>query len=179
MAQTLETKLVPWVRTMQIILAGLCAGPIVFAGILLAIGSQKPENPAPLAGQQVEADGDGLIEKIALGVGVLAIFSQGVVGRVVTDAAAKAAVGENQPGESAEALAGAYQTGLIVASAINEGGAFFNLVAYMITQSPWNMAMAALLVCSNAAKFPTVAKVANWAEAKARQLSEEAALKPM
>lgn len=176
MPESLEAQLTPQVRVMQIILAGLCAGPILFAAILLAIGSQKPREPAPLAGQQAEANGDELIEQIALGFGVLAIFVQGVVGRVVTDGGAKAALRASGPGGATEALAGAYQTGLIVSSAINEGGAFFNLVSYLITQSPWNMAMAALLVMSNVAKFPTVTKVANWAEAKAKQMNEEAAL---
>lgn len=170
---TLQDRLAEPVRTMQIISAALIMGPIAFAIVVLAIGDQGPGDPAPIQGQAAAAPAVDPLQTIGLVVGLVAIFAQNVLGRVVSEAGVKAAL--TADGDRVESLAGAYQTGLIVALAVNEGAAFLNLIAYMISPSVWNLAMAGLLIVSNAVKFPTVGRVATWIEMRERRIEDEKA----
>jgi len=167
----LAEKLTPLVRTMQIINAAMILAPVVFAGIVLVIGDQGPVNPAPLRGQPAAPNRGAPLETVGLVSGLAAIVVQGIAGRSIAAAGVKTALAAD--GDRVESLAGAYQTGLVVSLAINEGAAFLNLIAYMFSPNPWNLAMAGLLILANATKFPTVNRVITWVDACERRLKDE------
>ena len=173
-AADLRRRLAPQVRVMQIIVGAMLFGTVVFGAVVLVIGDQQAQAPAPIQGKQVEPTGGGPIATIALVVGLVGLFAQQVAGRVVTDQAARKAyqVAPDEP----EKLGEAYMTGLVVACAICEGAAFFNLIAHMVSRSPLNLAMAGLLAASIAIKLPFLERVADWVEAKLRRFREEASL---
>lgn len=172
---SLETKLAPQVRTMQLIVSAMVVVPLIFAGVVIAIGAQGPQNPAPINGQMVPQRGGVAMGQIALVVGLVALLVQQLMGRWVTGQAVQNL--RVQAMAEPERLGEAFLTGTVVSCAINEGAAFLNLIAYMGSQSPYNLGMGVLLILSNAVKWPTVAKVAAWTEAKVRQLRDEAALR--
>ena len=166
--EPLEAKLAKPTRTMQIVVAAMVVVPLIFAGVVLVIGSQEPQEPAPIQGQMPERQGGAVVGNLAMVVGLFCLFIQSVMQKFVTKQAvqnlAVQAMGEP------ERLGEAYLTGLVVSGAINEMAAFLNLIAYMSSQSVYNLGMALLLVTSNALKMPTVKKVAAWARATAEQL---------
>ncbi|CAN0339703.1 unnamed protein product [Ectocarpus sp. 4 AP-2014] len=174
-ADTLETKLAPQVRTMQIVVLAMVVVPLIFAGVVLVIGAQGPENPAPIQGEMIPQRGGATMGRIALGFGLVAMLAQQLMGRYVTSQAVQnlkvQAMGEP------ERLGEAFMTGTVVSCAINEGAAFLNLIAYMASQSPYNLGMGLLLIASNAIKWPTLGKVAAWARMTAKRLKEERELK--
>lgn len=171
----LETKLAPQVRTLQIIVLAMIIVPLIFAGVVLAIGAQGPQDPAPINGEMVPQRGGAAMGQIALVFGLVALFVQQLMGRYVTGQAVKnlsvQAMGEP------ERLGEALLTGTVVSCAINEGAAFLNLIAFMASQSPYNLGMALLLIASNAMKWPTVGRAADWARTTGRRLREEAELR--
>lgn len=170
----LPQKLSQQVRTMQIIVLAMIVVPLIFAGVVLAIGSQAPQEPAPIRGEVIPK-GDGLvvIERLALLVGLVALVAQQWMGRFVTGQAIKNLTlrAMHEP----ERLGEAYLTGLVVSGAINEMAAFLNLIAYMQSQSKLNLGMALVLIASTAIKWPWLDKVADWARDTAERLREEAA----
>lgn len=159
---TLEEELAPQVRTMQIIVAAMAGVPLLFMVVAQVMGDL--------------GDGDNLqiLVKLGLAVGLLSVVMQNILGRVVCEQSAKSIAGRvaTQP----EALGGSYLSGLIVSVAICEGAAFLNLIAYLFEQSPWNLAMAGLLILVAASKFPTLGGVAAWVRRTVRQMEDEAEL---
>lgn len=158
---SLEDRLSSQVRTMQVVFAAMVVVPLVFAGVVYAIGSQAPQNPAPLRGQVVGWTGGPVVERIALVAGLAAVALAPSLGGVVTRMARSNLVrqGLDEPERRSEA----HLTGLVVTGATNEMAAFVNLIAYMATQSPWAMGMGLLLIASNAARFPTMRRAVAWA----------------
>lgn len=166
----LEQKLTTQVRTMQIIVVAMVVVPLIFAGVVLVIGAQTPEEPAPINGQVAPAaQGQLVVERMAMAAGLAAIFLQQVMGRHVRGQAVQNLI--RQVMAEPARLGEAYLTGLVVSGAINEMAAFLNLIAYMNSQSPFNFGMAMLLIASTATKFPTCKRVAKWARAKAQELA--------
>jgi Na+/H+-dicarboxylate symporter len=161
---TIQEKLATQVRTMQIVFAAMIVVPLVFAGVVYAIGSQAPQNPAPIRGKVVGWQGGPVIERIALGTGLVAVAIGPWIGRQVTRLARVNLdkQGLNEP----ERIAEAHLTGQVVTGATNEMAAFMNLIGYMATQSPWCLAMGLLLILSNAVRFPTMRQAVAWAEAR-------------
>ncbi|QDT70446.1 hypothetical protein MalM25_33940 [Planctomycetes bacterium MalM25] len=169
--ESLEAKLAKPTRTMQIVVAAMIVVPLIFAGVVLVIGAQGPQDPAPIQGEMPARRGGEVVGHLALVVGLFCLFIQSVMQKFVTKQAvqnlAVQAMGEP------DRLGEAYLTGLVVSGAINEMAAFLNLIAYMSSQSVYNLGMALLLVASTAIKMPTVKKVAAWARATAESLRGE------
>lgn len=169
--ESLETKLAKPTRTMQIVVAAMIVVPLIFAGVVLVIGSQAPQDPAPIQGELPERRGGEVVGNVALLAGLFCLFIQSVMQKFVTGQAvqnlAVQAMGEP------ERLGEAYLTGIVVSGAINEMAAFLNLIAYMSSQSAYNLGMALLLIASTAIKMPTVKRVAAWARATAESLRSE------
>lgn len=173
--EKLEAKLAPIVRTLRLIVLAMIVVPLIFAAVVLVIGGQGPQDPAPINGELVPQRGGAAMGQIALTAGLVALFAQQFLGRFVTGQAVKNLAVQSM-GEP-ERLGEAYLTGTVVSCAINEGAAFLNLIAFMASQSPYNLGMAVLLILSNAMKWPTVGKVADWARGTERRLTEEADLR--
>ena len=170
----LREQLTPLCRQMQIIVGAMLLGTLVFGVVVMVIGGQGPQDPAPIQGEEVERRGDELIGTIAMFFGLAAVVMQQALGRLLADKTAKQLAARSA--DPVESLGGAYMTGLIVSCAICEGAAFFNLIAYMLFQGWPNLAMAGLLALVIATKLPTVGRVAAWVEARQRDLADEAAL---
>jgi hypothetical protein len=66
-----------------------------------------------------------------------------------------------------------YQTSLIIGAALNEGPAFFALIAYMVEGLPAILGVAAFLILGVAARFPTRARLEQWIDAQKELLIQE------
>ena len=158
----LESEITPQVRVMQIICLALAAGPIVFAGFVLATGSDRAD------------DGEPVISLIGYLMAGASLIAGPLIGRAVSRSQA---VSPSQPRAITEAagfdpLCVAYQTGFIISSAVWEGAAFMNIMAYMMEGVPWNLIIAGVLVTLNLVKFPTTAGVADWMRDMQRELDQ-------
>lgn len=63
-----------------------------------------------------------------------------------------------------------YQTQMIVACAVLEGAAFFNLISYMTEGQMWTLGVVIVLLALMATSFPTAEKVNNWADEQLRRI---------
>ncbi len=63
-----------------------------------------------------------------------------------------------------------YQTQLIIASALNEGPAFFAGVAYLIGKDTIALGVGVLLIAVLASRFPTRDRVARWIDEQQEKL---------
>ena len=70
-------------------------------------------------------------------------------------------------------LPAAYLTQLIIGAAINEGAAFFALVAYLIEKNPIALAVAVVLIAGVATRFPTPGRVERWLEQQEEKLRDD------
>jgi hypothetical protein len=68
----------------------------------------------------------------------------------------------NKSDGSQNALIGAFLVKTLVAVALLEGAAFFNLFAYSAGRQWWNLAIAGGLVFFMVLRFPTRASIENW-----------------
>ena len=159
----LAAKLASTVRTLQIIVLAMVVVPLIFAGVVLVIGSQAPVDPAPIQGEVVAPrQGGETMGRVAMGFGLIALVVQQWMGRYVTSQAVENL--RHHAMQSPERLAEALLTGTVVSCAICEGAAFLNLIAYMASEASLNLWMGLLLVASNASKFPTMGRVLAWTE---------------
>jgi hypothetical protein len=180
-------------RTLQIIVAALITGVVVFLGISSVV--------APILGAPPGAGGAG-------GAGPPAAAGPMDLRDVITwTAVAFAAVGLplsfllpgwmsnqnrrsiaagtwNAPGTPAlfgpgalesdtGKLAFVYQTQLIVGAAMNEGPAFFAVVAYMLGKNPIALGLAVLLLVAMVVRFPTRLRVASWIDRQQELLIQD------
>ena len=157
------TPLLQAVRAMQMICASLVMGVLFAAAVILTM----PHNQI---GQPNEA-----LQIIGYAFGAMALAMSPLLGGVIKHSTAKQALANGDA--TTLDLAAAYQTGMIVSLALNEGAAFFNLIAYWIAgSSPWNLALVGLLTLGNAWKFPTLSRVTDWIDTVQRRLKDEADL---
>ncbi|MGD9857932.1 MAG: hypothetical protein AB7U20_23555 [Planctomycetaceae bacterium] len=135
------------VRVLQIITGALVMGVVMFAAI------------AGLAAGALSGPPSGVIVS---GVAVVLAAASFVMHLIVPPVIAK------QAGHATDTqgLYGVYQTKTIVGLAILEGAAFFNIVAAMIENNWWSLAIAGGLVFWMLALFPTQTRVAHWVEAQ-------------
>jgi hypothetical protein len=70
-------------------------------------------------------------------------------------------------------LPGAYLNQLIVGAAMNEGAAFFTVIAYLIEKNPIALAVALVLIAGLIARFPTAGRVERWIEQQQEKLRED------
>jgi len=71
----------------------------------------------------------------------------------------------------------AHQTKTIVAAALIEGVTFFAIIAYMITQSTFALAVACGMIAVQAMHFPTRNGVYGWIETQLRLIEQERAFR--
>ena len=164
----------PQVFTIQIIVAALTAGCLIFMAIaifLVQTGQAPPvnENDMPL------------LTYMATAWAGMAIVARMIVPKIIESAARKriadgtwqaAASGQQQTqvARPAERLGDAGQllavlnTRTIVGGAILEGSAFFALVAYLIEKSPLALAAAVVMIIGVVLHFPTRSSATHWIE---------------
>jgi hypothetical protein len=143
----LPSETVPF-QTVQIIAAALIVGPLIFAGI--AYGATIGQPP-----------GDALLGYIAVGFSAMALVMSLVIPGVVISQKLRTLGGQGS-GIPTAAFFAAYQTQVIVRSALLEGAAFFCCIAYMSTRLWWTLGTALVLLAVMAVFFPTRSRFDDW-----------------
>ena len=165
-----EAVIGPRVRTMQIILAALVMGVLLFLVVAVALR----------AGGQVPAPPNDVLLPIALGFAALAAVVSVIVPRqIVAGGRRMIARGSSPAGTptpaagDTERLCGLYQTQLIVSAALLEGPAFFLLIVYLLQGDVLALAMVGVLLAAMAAKFPTRGRVERFLSEQHDLLAQE------
>lgn len=156
------------VRPHQVIVCALAFGVVVFMGIVVGQRFQQGgpvfswENPGPVSLAGLGA---------TLMVGVAAF----IVPRVAQQAALKQ-VPDSPPADRRKGLAAAYLQRIILGAALLEGGAFFNLIAYMVEHFGPSLLAALLLLFGILAHFPSEGRFDRWCDKVERDQRDAAAL---
>jgi hypothetical protein len=159
-----EDEVTPRVRQLQIVVAALATGPVVFAGIALFAPVQPVQLP--------------LLAWVAAAFALMAFVLRALVPKLIVArtrqkiARGTATLPGNRMGPSTEEFiertgdAGylwlTYMTRTIVAAALLEGAAFFNLVVYLLQRSWMSLAVATALVACVLMLMPTPQGVIRW-----------------
>jgi hypothetical protein len=140
-------------RVLQIITIALITGVVVFGGIVVLVlgGLSKPPQ-----GQMLSMGG--------VAFAVIAFVMHLVIPEILVKQAIKTS--NNQPAS----LVGLFMTKTIIASALLEGAAFFNLIALMIEHNWWSLVVVGGLVLWMAAQIPNVIRTEHWVESKQLEL---------
>ncbi len=165
-------------RIMQIIACALIAGVLSFAGVasFIVFGQAPAAQPGvqpPAAAQ----NGSEIIMYLAMAFAAGAVVMSFVMSKLVSAAGVKGVAKMARDGTSTGSkelfgrLLGVAQTKMIIAMALVEGAAFFNLIAFIITKSLIAPAVVGALLCVMAIHFPTKFKLARWLEDQQRMLS--------
>jgi hypothetical protein len=142
--------------------SSIVAGSLVMAVVFFA-GIALSQRLGPPPGEPLRRGG-------GVAFAALVIVPAIVVPRVMTNAGLARL--ESYEGDDAErALAGLYQSRVIVAQAMPEGAAFFNLVAYLLEGNWVSLGVVGGLLLMMLAQFPTQGRFENWV----KRLREEQA----
>jgi hypothetical protein len=156
--------------TMQIIAGALIQGVIIFFVVVFFL----PIPPNRLA---------VLNSYIGLGFALLAMVMSLVVPNIIM-ASAKTSLVKGKPiellkqfGEVSNLgflapLAGLFQTRMIIAMALLEGAAFFNLVSYMMERQPFTLAVVGMLLLALVMNFPTRRGLETWLAQETKSIAE-------
>ena len=180
----LQQKLAPQVRTLQIIIAALAAGVIVFLAGTLVIA---PSDEAAGGGDAELPLGLGLMTLVALFMTASMVVARMIVPAQMTAVARRRiAAGTWHPPQSTQAteklleqtgdagkLSMIFMMRTIVAAALLEGAAFTSIVAYMQEGSTVALGLAVALAAGILLHFPTAPRVAGWIETQLRRVEEE------
>jgi hypothetical protein len=151
------------IRIVQIIVAALAMGMICFAAV--AIFQRIPNPP-----QQ-----DALIAYLAAGFAPMMLFVRAIVGTSTVNRSRKniaagirplnpPAAGSQLPANftGGDQFLFVFQQKTIIESALVEGAAFFNLIAFLTEGQWWSLAVAGVLLAVLLVPFPTYDRVENW-----------------
>jgi hypothetical protein len=166
----LAEKLRPNVLTLRIIVAAMATGVLVFAAVATIIR----------AGGNMQPRAVGLITIMAFAWTPVAL----ILGRLVPALMGKQAranivsgTGLAASNSEVDLLANQYQTNTIIAIALLEGAAFFNLVAYLLEGHPAALGLGIGLAIVILTQFPSAQRMANWIEQQVRLIAEEKSLR--
>lgn len=171
--EDLREQLAGQVRVLQIIVAAITLGPVIFLGVVLAM----PPGAKP-------GGGNISLTYLACGAAAAAVLARLVVPpllvrgfrRQIAAGAWPPPGAGNSPAaplSDAGKLAAVNTVRTIVSVAILEGAAFFLIVAYQTERNPLSLGPAVLLVLMIAAHFPTRGRVADWVEMQLPRLDED------
>jgi hypothetical protein len=158
------------VRTVQIIVASLAMGLIVFAGIAMSLRMNQQQQQPPQQQQQPQND---FLAYFAVGfaavmLGVRRIVGSSIVTRHRKNIAAGTAILPGLGGAPSSAatdgdrLLVGFRQRTIIESAMVEGPAFFVIVAYLVIGQTWLLGLAAMLLAVLVFPFPTYERVEDW-----------------
>jgi hypothetical protein len=167
------------VRTGQIIVGAMASGVLIFLVVVfLLVGRGGPQaNPRP---QGLNS----LITFIALGYSVIALALWRLVPPVFTTASIRAMARRRgplhppKPAVDTAELARLHLPQMIVGTAILEGAAFFDAIAYLIEGNPLALGAALVLCGALLFCFPTLTGVEGWIDLQKEKLEAERHLEP-
>ena len=150
------------VRTMQIIAVALMMGVVMFLGVVLFLRLEK--QPDANAGLPVVSYVGAIftVMELILRVFVPNLVAIGTIKKFTT----LRPINEFKKID----FYVPYQASMIVGIALLEGGAFLNLIAFLIEGQTWSLGIVAVLLAIMAVTFPTFDRVDGWAEDQLRQL---------
>jgi len=135
-------------RTLQIIVGALMISVMSYGGFVLKQGGLAgPPQPPSTA-------------TMAAGMALVSFVMHLVIPPIIAKSAVQGSGGEER------FLLGAYMTKTIVAGALLEGAAFFNLFALSTEHQWWSLAIVVVLLLAMAALIPSSIRIAHWVEAK-------------
>lgn len=146
----LEEPLLPSVRQMQLITGGLTLSPILFAIISYF---------TPIF--EINDDAAKLFVGLGLLLGLIVLVCFRPLGRFVAHQSGKS-IDLERAIDNPSSLAGAFHSGMFLTTAICNGAAFVNLLAYWVTRSPMSLLMGIMLITSATTQIPRLETVANW-----------------
>lgn len=170
------------ILTSQIIIGALMMGLVFFLGVIFLMV------PAPAArpGQEPQMFLTGIAFLFAVPAALASVlvpsFLVRTTRRQIGKGTWKPARGTSEvapeplpPGPAGERLAllMLYQNQMIVGAALNEGAAFFALVATMIERKDAALALALVLIAGVAARFPTRERVLAWIDRQHELMIQE------
>lgn len=162
------------VRVLQIIVAAITLGPLVFLGVVFSI-PPKPEAAADKT----------LLTYLGCGLAAAAVVARLLIPPLVaTRFRRQIAAGtwpppdqaanlHATPMDDAGKLCALYTIRTIVAIAILEGAAFFLVTAYQIERNLLALGIAGVLIVTIALHLPTRARVATWVEGQLQRLNDD------
>jgi hypothetical protein len=164
-------------RTTQIIIGALTVGLLAFLVIVLV-------NPKPPANVRQGPPKMG-VASVPLFTGIAFVFAAGALtASVVVPKSVVATqrrliakgtgdgVSSTSAGDTGK-LAQVFSTQLIIGAALNEGAAFFALMAYMFEHNPASLYLAIVLIAGVALRFPTRDRVGQWMDTQLSLLAQE------
>jgi hypothetical protein len=179
-------------RQGQIITGALVTGVMVFLVIATVIDMRPIPGPGAGPGGQVGLGGPAppsqapdvgrLLTWMAVGFAALALFLSFIVPGLITNQNRRAIAAGKWPltpdprlgTEASQSdtgkLAVVYLSQLIVGAALNEGAAFFALIAYMMGKDPLALSVAIVLLAAILVRFPTTQRVALWIDRQQEML---------
>jgi hypothetical protein len=168
----LVEKLRPNVLTLRIIVAALATGVLVFAAVAMVIragGNMQPRaaNLELITIMAIAWTPVGLI----LSRLVPALMSKTARANIVSGAGLAAS------NSQFDLLTNQYLTNSIIAAALLEGAAFFNLVGYLLEGHPATLGLGIGLALVILSLFPSAPRMTHWIEQQARIIAEEKSLR--
>ncbi|MGO9113587.1 MAG: hypothetical protein ACLP9L_30515 [Thermoguttaceae bacterium] len=165
-------------RTLQIIVATLVMGCVIFLLIALAVGPVvNPPNPLQPISLTMIACGLVGIELIAQVVVAWSIITK--ARRGIVNGTHNSVDPRQGNGQSFEVtyLLSIVQTKTIISGALFEGMAFFATIAYLIEGNPISLGLAVLMIVCVAAQFPTRSRIVSWVERQIGAIEQEKMLR--
>ena len=164
-------------RIMQIIASALIAGVAMFAGVVSFLVFLMAPPAQPGGEQPAPQNGGEVLAYLAMAFAGGAVVLSFAVPRLISSTGVKSIAKMAQDGTSTKSkelfgrLLSVAQTKMIIALAVIEGAAFFNLIAFLTTRSLISPAVVGALLLVMAIHFPTKMKLARWLEDQQRALS--------
>lgn len=150
------------VLTLRIVTIGMVSGLLIFGAIALV-----------LKGGAIAGEPD-LVSWLALGLAAVSVLLHLVVPGQLAAAALNSVDPQElqQAGETErfEKVFNVFQMRHIIACALLDGAAVFNVVAYLLTQFVGNLAAAGLLLVCLLVRFPSTSGVQFWVRDRIREI---------
>ena len=150
------------VRTVQIIVAALAMGVLLFATVTVFQRMHQPP-------QQDEMLAYFAVGFVATALGLRSVIGGAVVAKNRKQIAAGSWSGSPRgdhrnvpPSTDGDRLLFVFQQKTIVESALIEGAAFFVLISFLVVGQWWSLAVAGLLLTVLVVPVPTYDRVENW-----------------
>jgi F0F1-type ATP synthase membrane subunit c/vacuolar-type H+-ATPase subunit K len=150
-------------RTLQVIVAAICMGVVMFLGIaLLVVLSANGAAQANPAAQPLPVS----LTLIAAIVVVVGLFAGVIAKWAVTKRAQRQLVADRSASSLGDrkSLLKLLVTRTIIGAALTEGVALLAIIAYMIEKSPISLGLSVFLLLVIASHFPTRSRVVSWVE---------------
>jgi hypothetical protein len=176
MSEKWQDDVTPALRRLQIIVAGIIAGCLVFLGVVLVIAKPPDLDRQPMLSYAALACAAlAIVSRIVL-VAALTTVGRRAIGRELPSSARDGAgpPADQRPSmDLVHSIWGLFTMRTICAAAILEGAAFFLAVAYLL-EGFWPAPVAAgLLIVGLLLHVPTRSGMVRWSEAQLRLLDEE------